>query len=142
ILVTATRRVWLARAFCIVLVRLGLLRGAQICPNYVLAVSALEQDKQDIFMAHLVVQMVALYGQKMYQNFREANGWVTRQLPNAEGAFYQETEYIPRGFWYITKRVLEFILGGDLGDWLEHWEYRRKLRRFANDMKKPHSSAK
>src|SRR5688572_10172908 len=40
-LVTAPRRVWLARAFSILLVRVVKLRGIVLCPNYVLAESAL-----------------------------------------------------------------------------------------------------
>lgn len=142
ILVTAPRRVWLARAFSIVLVRLARLRGVEICPNYVLAESALEQDKHDIFMAHEIAQMVPLYGSALYEQFRSANAWVNQQLPNADGAFYIEPERSPSGIGLIGKRGIEFLLGGNLGDWLEHWEYRRKLRRFEPDMKKPHSSAK
>jgi hypothetical protein len=142
ILVTAPRRVWLARAFSIVLVRLARLQGKEICPNYVLAESALVQDKRNIFMAHEVAQMVPLYGHVLYEQFREANAWVNDQLPNADEAFYVEPEYSPGGVGLIGKRVIEFLLGGNLGDWLEHWEYRRKLRRFEPDMKKPHSSAK
>ena len=142
ILVTAPRRVWLARAFSIVLVRLARLRGVEICPNYVLAESALEQDKHDIFMAHEIAQMVPLYGYALYEQFRSANAWVSEQLPNADGVFYVEPERSPSGIGLIGKRGIEFLLSGNLGDWLEHWEYRRKLRRFEPDMKKPHSSAK
>jgi hypothetical protein len=142
ILVTAPRRVWLARAFSIVLVRLARLQGMEICPNYVLAESALAQDKRDIFMAHEVAQMVPLYGHGLYEQFRKANAWVSDQLPNAEGAFYVEQEYFPSGPGLIGKHIIEFLLGGNLGDWLEQWEYRRKLRRFEPDMQKPHSSAK
>jgi hypothetical protein len=142
ILVTAPRRVWLARAFSIVLVRLARLRGVEICPNYVLAESALAQDKHDIFMAHEIAQMVPLYGSALYEQFRSANAWVNQQLPNADGTFYIEPERSPSGIGLIGKRGIEFLLGGNLGDWLEHWEYQRKLRRFEPDMKKPHSSAK
>ncbi|MEO8606716.1 MAG: hypothetical protein ABI690_02455 [Chloroflexota bacterium] len=142
ILVTAPRRVWLARAFSIVLVRLARLQGTEICPNYVLAESALVQDKHNIFMAHEIAQMVPLYGLGLYEQFRQANAWVSEQLPNTAGAFYIEAEYTPTGVGLMGKRAIEFLLGGNLGDWLEHWEYRRKLRRFEPDMKKPHSSAK
>ena len=62
VLVTAPGRVWLARAFAIVLVRLAKRRGVVVCPNYVLAESALAQDKHDLFMAHEVAQMVPIYG--------------------------------------------------------------------------------
>jgi hypothetical protein len=142
ILVTTPRRVWLARACSIVLVRLARLRGVEICPNYVLAESALAQDKRDIFMAHEVAQMVPLFGHPLYEQFRQANNWVSDQLPNAAGAFYVEPNFKPSGLGAFGKRTVEILLGGNLGDWLEGWEYRRKLRRFAPDMKKPHSSAK
>jgi len=141
ILVTAPGRVWLARGFAIVLVRLARMRGIEVCPNYVLAENALEQDGHNIFMAHEVVQMVPLYGHSLYERFRKVNDWVSEQLPNADGAFYRETEQRPGAVWGGFKRTVETILGSGLGDWLENWEYRRKLRRFTHDMQKPHSSA-
>jgi hypothetical protein len=142
ILITAPRRVWIARAFAILLVRLARMRGVEVCPNYVLAETALEQEWQNIFMAHEVTQMVPLYGCDLYQRFRAANQWVESQLPNAQGTFYSETERPMGWFWSGLKRGLEVILGGGLGDRVEHWEFRRKLQRFAPDMQKPHSSAR
>ncbi|MBZ0281217.1 MAG: hypothetical protein K8L97_10785 [Anaerolineae bacterium] len=142
ILVTAPGRVWLARGFAIALVRLARVQGVEVCPNYVLAESALSQERHDIFMAHEVVQMVPLYGHRLYERFRAANLWVGEQLPNATDAFYKEIEQQTGWFWNGLKWMAESILGGQLGDWLENWEYRRKLQRFAQDMQKPHSSAK
>jgi len=142
ILVTIPRRVWIARAFSILLVRLARLQGVEICPNYVLAETALEQDKHDIFMAHEVAQMVPLYGHDLYNRFQQANAWIAFQLSNADHAYYREQEYSPTSLWSIMKRFMETLLGGNLGDWLEQWEYQRKLRRFAPEMNKPYSSAK
>jgi hypothetical protein len=142
ILVKSHKRVWIARAFAIVVVRLGRRFGVEICPNYVLAESALEQDKHDIFMAHEVAQMVPVYWLELYNQFRAANGWVGDHLSNAKGVYFQEPEYAPAGVWKIFKQTIEGVLGGELGDWFENWEYRRKLRRFAQDMRNPHSSAR
>lgn len=142
ILVTASGRVWIARAFAILLVRLGRLRGVEICPNFVLAESALTQTKRDIFMAHEVVQIVPLYGHDLYQKFRVANGWVKDHLANAEKPFYDEAEIRLHGLQASIKRLLEMLLGGLLGDRLEQWEYRRKMQRFAPEMQKQHSSAR
>ncbi|MEP6989174.1 MAG: hypothetical protein ABI970_26470, partial [Chloroflexota bacterium] len=36
---------------------------------------------------------------------------------------------------------LEVVCSGAIGNWIEQWEYQRKLRRFAADMQTPHSSA-
>lgn len=141
VVVTAEGRVWLARAFAIVLVRLAKRRGVVVCPNYVLAESALAQEPHNLFMAHEVAQMVPIYGRAMYQSMRESNAWVARYLANAGSAYYDEAERRPGRFWGMIKRAAEVILGGRLGDRLEAWEYRRKLRRFAPEMQTPHSAA-
>jgi len=140
ILVTSAGRVWLARAFAIAVVRIGHFRGVKICPNYVLAETALLQSRRDIFLAHEVSQMVPLYGQDLYRRFREENDWVYQQLPNAIDPFFTEPEY-SLNISGKVKRVLEMVCGNVVGDWLEQWEYQRKLRRFATDLKTPHSSA-
>lgn len=142
VLVTTDQRVWLARAFAILLVRFARLRGITLCPNYVLALSVLEQSKRDIFIAHEVAQMVPFSGQGIYEKMRLANEWVADYLPNANGAFYAEPDQAANGFWAVIKAMLEWLLGGALGSRLEQWEYRRKQRRFAAEMaQKTHHAA-
>ena len=139
-LITSPHRVWLARAFAIAVVRIGHLRGVKICPNYVLAETSLIQTRQDVFLAHEVAQMIPLYGNDYYRRFREANDWVYQQLPNALDPFFDVEQKTSKAAKTI-KKILEVVCGGALGNWLEQWEYRRKLRRFAADMQTPHSSA-
>jgi len=139
-LVTAPHRVWLARAFAIIVVRIGRLRGVTICPNYVLAETNLVQTRRDIFLAHEVAQMIPIYGNDYYRRFREENDWVYAQLPNAIDPFFDEAE-IKIGSRNLLKRFLEVVCGGAVGNRLEQWEYRRKLKRFATDLQTPHSSA-
>ena len=141
VLVTAPGRVWLARAFAILLVRLAKRRGVVVCPNYVLAESALAQETHDLFMAHEVAQMVPIFGRRLYQAMRNSNPWAADFLANANAAFYVEAERMPAGLGGGSKRAAEFLLGGRLGDALESWEYRRKLRRFSADMQTPHHAA-
>lgn len=142
VLVTAPGRVWMARAFAIVLVRLAKRRGVVVCPNYVLAETALLQDKQDLFMAHEVVQMVPIYGLSVYAAMRKENDWSATYLPNADAPMHAEAERIPGRGWRLLKRGMEWLLGGRLGDALENWEYRRKLRRFAPDLQTAHNAAR
>lgn len=141
LLIVLPRRVWLARAFSILLVRLARRRGMEICPNYVLAANTLTQQRRDIFVAHEVAQMVPLYGHDLYWRLRAENTWVSAHLPNAGGIFHVEPERPTGRMWRTLKRSLEWILGGRLGDWLEDWERRRKLRRFAPDMQQASSAA-
>jgi hypothetical protein len=136
VLVTAEHRVWLARAFAIVLVRLGRLRGITLCPNYVLAEGALEQERHDLFIAHEVAQMVPISGFDVYHTMRDCNRWVGDFLPNADFTFHPQPEYWIGGLWAGLKRACEFVLGGGLGTRLEHWEYRRKRARFADEMRR------
>lgn len=140
-LVTSPNRVWLARAFSIVLVRLAKLRGVILCPNYVLSENALAQQKRDLFIAHEICQMRPLYGHELYWRFRAINQWSCEHLPNAEALLDPTPEYALSPLWKLVKNGLETLLGGRLGDRLERWEYRRKLRRFAGEMKHPHSAA-
>lgn len=141
LLVTTANRVWIARAFAILLVRLAQSRGIKLCPNYVLAESALEQSQQDLFIAHEVAQMVPLYGHKLYHEFRTANNWTAEHLPNATSVFHHESEQKPGPFWEVVKSTIEWLLSGRWGQMLEHWEYQRKLRRFAPQMRMPGSAA-
>jgi hypothetical protein len=141
-IVTTPGRVWLARAFAIVVVRLARLRGVIVCPNYVLAETAMLQERRDIFMAHEIAQVVPIFGGTLYHRFREVNRWTDAQLPNAQEPFFPVEERHPRGAWAALKAGLESVLSGRLGDWLEGWEYRRKRQRFEQEMQRKHSAAK
>jgi hypothetical protein len=141
-LVTAPGRVWLARGMAVLLVRLAKRRGVVICPNYVVAQTALAQDRRDLFMAHEVVQMVPIYGLPIYEQMRVENHWTNEQLSNAAAPFYASETPPVQGIWALLKQGAEQVLGGILGTWVDRWEQRRKLRRFASDMQTPNHAAK
>ncbi len=140
-LLTEPGRVWLARAFAVLLVRLARLRGVKLCPNYVAASSALRQDRCDLFTAHEVAQMVPLYGLELYWSLRAANSWVAAHLPNAGAPLYIPDIRPDAAVWRIVKRLLEASLNNRLGDALENWERQRKVRRFAPQTRQPQSAA-
>ncbi len=132
LLVTAPGRVWLARAFAVALVRLARLRGVELCPNYVLSQSALEQRQRDLYSAHDLAQMVPLVGHQVYAEMRRANRWAEGYLPHAHPAPLPQPDLAPRGWVRLAQRLLEWPLSGWLGHALEAWERRRKLRKFAS----------
>lgn len=136
ILVTEPGRVWLARAFAIVLVRLMKLRGTILCPNYVLAKNQLEQHQRDLYTAHEIMQMVPIYGAALYREMLATNNWVQQYLPNASPLCCPAEE--PNRL----KAAAEWLLGGGLGNWLERWEYRRKKRKFEAEMRVDSPAAK
>jgi hypothetical protein len=142
VLVTAPGRVWLARGFAVLLVKLAKRRGVVICPNYVLATTALTQTRQTLYVAHEITQMVPLYGMAVYAQMRAANPWVRIHLYNAEHAYHQAPEQHPNGVWRALKSVLERLMGGKLGTMLDQWEHERKLRRFESDLRQADGAAR
>ncbi|MCS6835161.1 MAG: hypothetical protein NZ750_03980 [Anaerolineae bacterium] len=124
-LITAPRRVWLARLCAVVLVRLARLRGVHLCPNYLLAQDDLAQARRDLYMAHEVVQMIPLYGREYYERMLAENDWTQDFMPNAQ----QRTQAYLSEVDGRLKAWLERMLAGRLGDGLERWEQRRKQRR-------------
>ena len=134
VLVTAPGRVWLARACAILVVRLARFRGIEVCPNYVLAETALAQDRRDLYIAHEIAQMIPLFGFAVYDAMRARNAWAFHFLANACAPFHPETEQRPGTLAGAMKRMAEWALGDRLGNALEGWESRRKMRRFQAQM--------
>lgn len=131
LILTAPGRVWLTRLLCVAVVRWARLRGVGLCPNYVLAATALHQEPHDLYLAHELAQMIPLSGHALYEAMRRANPWTNRLLPNAAQPFYATPDRSPRGVGRFAQRALEILFGGPLGSWLEDWEKRRKQRKFA-----------
>ncbi len=141
LIVTAPDRVWLTRAFAIALVYAGKLCGDTLCPNYVISERALTLDKHTLFVAHEFIQMVPAYGRDVYQRMCAANPWIQALLPNAMRSVPCEHDRQPGLIGYALKRSLEGLFSGRLGDWLEAWEMRRKLRKFQGKLGRPGGDA-
>jgi hypothetical protein len=131
LIVTTPGRVWLARALSVILVRVARLFGVGLCPNYVLAQSALSQQRRNLFIAHDLAQMVPLAGHSIYSQMRAANPWAVEFLPQALAPMRDEPELRLSAWQAAFQHAAEWLLGGRLGDALERWERDRKLRKFA-----------
>ncbi len=134
LIVAARGRVWTARLFAVGLVYAGRLFGDTLCPNYVVSEDALAIETRDLFTAHEFAQMVPLYGLSVYDRLRQANAWVYEYLPNAHTPMREVREVHAGPVGRAFKRVAEFLLGGRFGSALEHWEMRRKQRKFSRQM--------
>ncbi len=129
-IVTVSNRVWSARAMSLLIVRAGRLGRNTLCPNYLLSEDVLQLPRRSLYIAHEFVQMVPLYGLEIYERMRAANRWIEEYLPNALRPFKSVPEVRPGPVGRAVKRALERLLGGRLGDRVEEWEMRRKLRKF------------
>lgn len=141
LIVTEPGRVWIARAFAVLIVRIVRLLGVGLCPNYVLAKTALVQSRQDLFIAHELAQMVPLTGLHLYERMRMANDWSAAMLPNAQEPYYTERDQSPRGLGRFLQRTAEWLLAGPHGNLLESWERRRKQHKFSAETHQPGASA-
>jgi hypothetical protein len=127
LIVVQRGRVWLTRGLVILVVRLAEQRGAHLCPNYILGEHCLQQDERNLFTAHELVQVVPLYGLDTYHRLLDSNSWIARYLPNALPlrAGGREIGRITR----YGQRLSEAVLNSRLGDAVEGWERKRKIRR-------------
>jgi hypothetical protein len=141
LIVTTPTRVWLARALVIALVRLARVFGVGLCPNYVLSQSALVQEQRNLFIAHDLAQMVPLVGHAVYAEMRAVNPWAAEYLPHAHRPLRVEAELAPPRWLRALQRSGEALLSGHLGNALETWERRRKLRKFSNAAHMPGAAA-
>lgn len=135
ILVTKSGRVWMARGFAVLLVRLVRLFGRELCPNYVLAEDRLLQRDNNLYIAHEIVQMQPVYGYTTYHEMLTQNQWTTAHLANALALPFTEPKQS------FLKQGLEWLLSGWLGDKIEAWEYKRKYQRFAPKLAQEKSNA-
>ncbi len=141
LIVTAPGRVWLTRALAIVLVRLARLFGVNLCPNYLLSETSLQQEGHDLFIAHEIAQMIPLTGHHVYWQIRSRNGWTADFLPNADSMPRPEYDTAPRGLSRLGQHWLEWLLAGRAGNMLENWERRRKLQKFQSQLRRPDTEA-
>lgn len=131
LIVTANDRLWLGRAFTILVVRLAARQKLQLCPNYLLSERALVFSERNLYTAHELVQMIPLSGLSVYKRIRRLNKWTERWLPNAIAppSATAESDRITADSSHI-RRLTEKGLNAGLGERLEQWEMRRKVAKF------------
>ena len=127
-LVTVPGRVWTARAFALVIGRIARLQGHTLCPNLIVAETALAWPLHDLYSARELCQMVLIKGEDIYSRLIKANSWVKLLLPNFVHGASREQKENKAATKFQT--MLESWLGGNLGARFEKWEMNRKIARF------------
>lgn len=119
--VTEDRRLWLTRAATIAVGRAAAATGVRLCPNYLLAESALELPERDAFTAHELARLVPIAGAGTHERLLASNAWYRDFLPNHRPATTRKTA--------VGNRPAERLLRAGPFDRLEAWEMVRKVRR-------------
>jgi len=125
-LVAASGRVWVARAFSLLFNRITRLFGYTLCPNLVISENALIWSQHDLYSARELCQMIPVSGLDVYHKLMQANGWVRDFLPNA----IVQVSKTSKDAKVLRQKFLEYPLRGKLGDQIESWEMKRKIARF------------
>jgi hypothetical protein len=120
--ITVPGRVWIARRFIVLMVRVARLFGDDVCPNFIISESALRLEQRDLFTAHELAQMVPLSGISPYRTFLAQNDWARSYLPlGFESGDFGLRDRTPG----IVRRSFEALLKLPVFD---EWE-RRELHR-------------
>jgi len=125
-LVVASGRVWIARAFALLFNRITRLFGYTLCPNLIISENALIWSRHDLYSARELCQMIPVSGMDVYHKLMRANEWVKDFLPNA----IVQASTTSKDAKTFRQKFLEFPLRGKLGDRIASWEMNRKIARF------------
>ena len=118
-IITSRDRLWIARTLlhllkkCTFLIR----REDWFCMNYFVDEAALEIPEKNLYTAIEIVTLLPMRGSDSFAEFRKANAWTDRYLPNSHGRVVFSRENKPS----IGRRLLEKLLDNGFGDRLDHW---------------------
>ncbi len=127
---TEAGAMWRTRALAIASALVDQKIGSgKLCPNFVLSLAALSLERQSLYDAHELAQMMPLFGRESYDELRRANSWSETFLPNAHGAPTDE-HWFKRPPFAGFKAVAEWGSRSMFGRALENFEARRKIHRF------------
>ena len=92
----------------------------KFCFNHYISDNSLEITHQSIFAGQTYASLKPVFvGEKLFYDFYSANSWINRYLFNFRPQFeYQNIKVKPR--MLSLKKIIEFILSGKVGDWLEN----------------------
>lgn len=128
-LVTVPGRLWTARAFTLLFNRLVRGFGHTVCPNLIVAETAIEWTQHDLYSARELCQLIPITGLDVYRHLLTANRWAQEFLPNGF------TESDPLSDWRSTNQTIQSVLEAPLrsrfGGRFERWEMDRKIARFS-----------
>lgn len=121
-LITKSKRLWLARAFAVTFGRFIRLIGDKICINLLVSENNLHWNQHDLYSAREICQMIPVSGFDTHNNFRVVNLWTQEILPN-DSFNKSNTKQVS---W--LQKLFELPFLGKLGDTLEKWSMNFQMK--------------
>lgn len=133
-IITSKNRIWISRLLLILLTTLTGLRrkrrvklleaSGRICINLILEIDNLAQKKENIYLAHEVLQMKILWQRiEIYSKFLHDNEWAFKYLPNWKSGIIESQNAKVKSQRYNSKRKSSEVV-----DWLEELAKRWQLK--------------
>jgi hypothetical protein len=135
-IITRPHRLWLCRGFLVAYKKLILLNSRKhFCVNYYLDSENLSIPDRNIFTATEIAFLKPTYNTVLFNKFMKANAWVDDFYPNKPRTDKSEDKKNNA----VTKRFLEKVFQGFLGEKLDAMFFRLTLNRWQR--KFPHFDA-
>ncbi len=124
-IITEPGRLWLARTLLVVFKKIFLLNSHKyFCVNYFVDTEHLEIEEKNLFTATESVTLLPMWGMEGYQAFYKANTWAWQYYPHFPLRPTMGVAPQTRG---VFKKILEKLLSGTLGNWLDRKAMRLTL---------------
>ncbi len=149
LIVTAPGHLWITRLIVTGIVSLlGYRRSGgrratnvanRVCLSFYVTTDALDfaplkRQADDPHFAFWTAQAVPLIDDRMYENYRTANGWITKLLPHAWIWDWRARLLPPNAGLRAIKQFYELFFNTPIGVWAEHWARQQQLKRMAADV--------
>ncbi len=118
-IVTAPRRLWIARTLLVLYKRL-FLGGSHkhFCVNYFVDEDHLEIEEKNLFTATELATVLPLYGSEQYSKLIETNDWLKGFFPNYVA---RSTENVPKSNVTAFKKILETLMNACFANKIESY---------------------
>ncbi len=115
-IITEKNRLWLARTMLILFKKIFLLNSRKyFCINYFIAIDNMVVPDKNIFTATEIAYLIPVYNAELIKSFKESNNWIKAHYPH----FNHPIERREHKGTPISKKIMEFLLGGSIGDTLD-----------------------
>lgn len=127
-IITSPNRLWVTRSFLVLYKKLFLLNSRRyFCVNYFITEDQLEIPDNNMFTAIEILFLKPMINLELYKAFQQKNDWVKSYIP---GNIKHDVKSLDNSKNYKSKIILENILNGNLGEWLDRIAFKVTLNRW------------